>query len=200
VPTKTLGPPLIRPFENFYEAMAHPLRRKALLILYSREASPKEIADELNEDTSLTSHHVKRLAELGYAELVRKEPVRGSTIVRHIYKALDAVDLDVEEWNALAAEDPAFARHQVCGTMQAQIDDFCAAVIAGRLGEDARWHMSRNPAVVDEQGLDETLDLMRGVQEQLYEIVARSAARRSDSGEDAVRICASLNVFKAAPR
>jgi DNA-binding transcriptional ArsR family regulator len=196
LPTKTHGPSTV---ERYYEAMAHPLRRKAWIILHDREASPKEIADQLGERTDTVSHHVKRLVRLGCAELVRTEGVRGSTI-RHVYKALEPVLIDVADWDLLVAQNPPFARHFLCGCMQAEIDDFRASVTAGVLGSDARWIITRTPAVVDDQGLDDALTLIRETEEKFAGIVQESAARRSGTGEDAVPISMFLNVFKTAPR
>jgi DNA-binding CsgD family transcriptional regulator len=166
--------------QSHIEAMAHPLRHRCWIILYGREASPKEIADELNADTALVSHHVKRLVKLDCAELVREEKVRGA--VRHVYKATQRVLVDVDDWNRLIDENPPFAKHLLCGFMQSQLDDFRRSVQAGVLGSDDRWHITRDPAVVDDAGLTEALDLADRFQAELVEIVRRSAERRGGSG------------------
>jgi len=193
VATKTNGK---LQFESHIEAMAHPLRHKCWIILHGREASPKEIADELGADTALVSHHVKRLVKLNCAELVREEKVRGT--IRHVYKATQRVLVDVEDWNRLIDENPPFAKHLLCGFMQSQLDDFRRSVQAGVLGSDDRWHITRDPAVVDETGLTEALELADRFQAELVEIVRRSAERRDGSGGDAIPISACLSVFKSA--
>lgn len=184
--------------ERHIEAMAHPLRHKCWISLYGREASPKEIADELNADTALVSHHVKRLVKLDCAELVREEKVRGA--IRHVYKATRRVLIDVDDWNRLIDENPPFAKHLLCHFMQSQLDDFRKSVQAGVLGSDDRWHITRNPALVDETGLTEALELAGRFQAELAEVVRRSAERREGAEGEAVPISACLSVFKSASR
>lgn len=196
MPTKTAGKTRI---ENFIEAISHPVRHKALVILHGREASPKEIADLLGEPTPNVSHHVKRLVELDCAELVRNEPVRGSTI-RHVYKATERVLIDDDDWNRLVEDNPPFARHYLCSCINEQIDDFRRAVAAGTLGSDDQWCVSRTPVVLDEEGLREAFALARKAEDDLAAIVQRSAARRREDGTDAIPVSVDLNVFKSVPR
>jgi DNA-binding transcriptional ArsR family regulator len=56
----------------------------AWLNLNKQAASPKEIANEIDEEISLVSYHVKELAKLGFVEVVREEPRRGAT--EHFYR------------------------------------------------------------------------------------------------------------------
>lgn len=184
--------------ESHIEAMAHPLRHKCWIVLHGREASPKEIADELNADTALVSHHVKRLVKLNCAELVREEKVRGT--IRHVYKATRRVLVDVDDWNRLIEENPPFASHLLCTFMQSQLDDFRQSVQAGVLGSDDRWNITRVPAVVDDAGLDEALGLVDRFEAQLIEIVRRSAKRRDGADGEAIPISACLSIFKSASR
>jgi DNA-binding transcriptional ArsR family regulator len=66
-------------------ALSKKARVQILAILAERVASPKELADELNEGLSQVSYHVSVLRECKLIELVGKEPRRGA--VEHFYKA-----------------------------------------------------------------------------------------------------------------
>jgi len=79
--------PEVQPQEALAKALSHPLRAEALTILVQRTASPKEIADELDETLPNVSYHVRALEDLGLIELVEEEAIRGS--VAHFYRAVD---------------------------------------------------------------------------------------------------------------
>jgi len=72
--------------EALAKALSHSVRAQALTLLTERTASPKEIADELDQKLTNVSYHVRVLEELGLIELVEEESIRGS--VAHFYKAL----------------------------------------------------------------------------------------------------------------
>ena len=74
------------PREALAKALSHSVRAQALSLLTERTASPKEIADELDQKLTNVSYHVRVLEELGLIELVEEESIRGS--VAHFYKAL----------------------------------------------------------------------------------------------------------------
>ena len=71
--------------EALAKALTHSVRAQALTLLSERTASPKEIADELDQKLTNVSYHVRVLEELGLIELVEEESIRGS--VAHFYKA-----------------------------------------------------------------------------------------------------------------
>jgi DNA-binding transcriptional ArsR family regulator len=183
------------------KAMGHPLRRKLWVLLYERGASsPKELSDAVGVRLDLVSHHVKRLAELGCAELVDKRQVRGA--IEHFYVSIEPILLDADEWNALYAEDPVLAKGILGDFMSMQIHDFTRSIQAGTLGTDEQFLVDRNPIVVDSQGADEVVELFDGVElGELVEIVKRSKARRAKSGEPPVHMAVNLAIFKTpAPR
>jgi DNA-binding transcriptional ArsR family regulator len=84
---------------DLFVAMAHPLRRRILRAMVNGDAeiSPRELADRLEQPLSRLSYHVKVLSRCGAVELVRTQPVRGST--QHFYRSIvDAA------WALLALE------------------------------------------------------------------------------------------------
>jgi len=76
----------IAPAEALLKALNHPVRAQALTILTHRIASPREIADQLEQPIGIVSYHVRVLAELGLAEIVEEQPVRGA--VEHFFEAV----------------------------------------------------------------------------------------------------------------
>jgi len=73
---------------DLFNALGHPMRRKILreMIDTGEEASPRELAAQLDEQLSALSYHVRVLAECKAVELVRTERIRGST--QHFYRAI----------------------------------------------------------------------------------------------------------------
>ena len=180
---------------NHIEAMQSPSRREIWKVLSDRAiASPREIADELDERTDLVSHHIKRLVKLGFAELTEERKVRGA--IAHYYRAIERPLIEDDDWNRLLEENPMLAEHLIGRLVQSQLEDYEKSLRAGVLGSDDEWYIGRFPAVVDPQGLKEALDLGDRVEEELADIARRSAERRSGSGEDAINIVASVGVIK----
>jgi hypothetical protein len=60
--------------------------------------------------------------------------------------------------------------------------------------------LSRTPVLLDEEGLQEAMELARKAEDDLADIVQRSAARRSADGSDSFPVSVFLDVFKSAPR
>jgi DNA-binding transcriptional ArsR family regulator len=82
------------------KALGHPLRLRMLTLVTERgEASPVELARELDQPLSTVSHHTRVLRDLGYLELSRTEPRRGA--IEHYYRALTPPFLDDDEWAQL---------------------------------------------------------------------------------------------------
>lgn len=84
------------------KAVGHPLRRQILMILAVREASAKELAQELNIALPNVSYHVAILRDLGLLDLVRETPKRGAT-ERH-YRASPRTPQ--QAWEVVASGTP----------------------------------------------------------------------------------------------
>jgi DNA-binding transcriptional ArsR family regulator len=66
-------------------ALRHPLRRRILRAMSDRkQASPRELAEKLDEPLSNVSYHVRTLAEHGAVKEVKRRQVRGAT--QHFYR------------------------------------------------------------------------------------------------------------------
>lgn len=177
--------------ENRIKAMNHPLRAAVLRILVERTASPAEMARELDEELSNVSYHTKQLVEFECAELVSTRPVRGA--LEHFYRATERSLIDQEEWEEL---DPMMAENLLCEIMQKTLDDFVAAARARTIGEDAKFHFTRTPLVLDKEGLREALEVHERNRQEILEIAARSAERMVDSDEKGTRVSTSQGCFK----
>jgi DNA-binding transcriptional ArsR family regulator len=177
--------------ENRIKAMSHPLRASVLRILAERIASPAEMARELDEELSNVSYHTKQLVEFECAELVSTRPVRGA--LEHFYRGTERHLVDVEEWEDL---DPLLAESILCEIMQQMLDNFVVSARAGVIGADDKFHLTRTPLVVDQEGLQEALDVHESARQEILEIEARSAARMVKSGEEGTNISSSQGCFK----
>lgn len=177
--------------ESRVKAMSHPLRAAVLRILADRTASPAEMARELDEELSNVSYHTKQLVEFECAELVSTRPVRGA--LEHFYRATERHLIDTEEWEEL---DPVIAEDLVCEFMQKILDDFTASARAQLIGGDKDFHLTRTPLVLDQEGLQESLEAHERTRLEVLEIEARSAERMLESGEQGVHVSSAQGCFK----
>jgi hypothetical protein len=177
--------------QNRIKAMNHPVRAAVLGILAERTCSPAEMARELDEDLSNVSYHTKQLVELGCAELVSTRPVRGA--LEHFYRGTERHLIDTEEWEEL---DPMMAENLLSEIMQKVLDNFVAAARARTVGENADFHLTRTPLVMDGQGLQEALKAHERARLELLEIADRSAERMIESGEEGINVSSSQACFK----
>jgi DNA-binding transcriptional ArsR family regulator len=177
--------------ESRIKAMSHPLRAAVLRILADRTASPAEMARELDEELSNVSYHTKQLVEFECAELVSTRPVRGA--LEHFYRATERHLIDTEEWEEL---DPVIAEDLVCEFMQKILDDFTASARAQLIGGDKDFHLTRTPLVLDQEGLQESLEAHERARLEVLEIEARSAERMIKSGEQALHVSSAQGCFK----
>jgi hypothetical protein len=177
--------------QNRIKAMNHPLRATLLRILVERTSSPAEMARELEEDLSNVSYHTKQLVELECAELVSTRPVRGA--LEHFYRATERHLVDTEEWNDL---DPMMAENLLSDIMQKMLDDFIGAARFRTVGENAEFHLTRTPLVLDHEGLQEALEAHEKARMEVMDIASRSAKRMIESGEKGINVSSSQACFK----
>ncbi len=86
------------------KAIAHPLRLQILALANQRTISPSEYSEEMGASLSTVSYHFRKLADLGFLELVEEIPKRGSR--EHRYRgrrpagddALDSRDDAIFYW------------------------------------------------------------------------------------------------------
>jgi DNA-binding transcriptional ArsR family regulator len=182
--------------QNRLIAYSHPLRAAVFTILTERTASPSQIAKELGLDRGAISsidHHIKRLVELGCAELVERD-VAGN-FPQMMYKATERALIETDEWLELLEENPALAEHHLGQFMQVQLDDYVLAIDAGTLGQDERFYITRTRRVLDPTGFVEAMEIRSRADIELAEVERRSAERRREDGADAIHVSDSNSLF-----
>ena len=152
------------------------------------------MANELGAPTPNVSHHAKRLVELDCAELVEERKVQGA--IQHIYRATDRALVATEEWEEM---NPVEAQGHLAEIMQTILDDFLASQRAQIIGQDAGFHLTRTPVVLDRKGLEEGLEIFETARLAMAEVERRSAERSKDGGERTFNASASLGLFKVPP-
>jgi DNA-binding transcriptional ArsR family regulator len=177
---------------HLVKALSHPVRARALAILNSRIASPKEIADELNMEVGNVSYHVKTLRDLGCAELVRKAQVRGAT--EHFYRGVTRSFLNDANWARLT---PAAKTGVSVAGLKTQNNAALKALEAGTFDSRADRHLSCSPLSVDELGWDELMLLLESTLEGVLEIQAKSATRQAEEGTEQINATVSILGFES---
>ncbi|MGE5335875.1 MAG: helix-turn-helix domain-containing protein [Nitrososphaerota archaeon] len=172
------------------KGVSHPLRAECLTILSDRVASPREIAEALDEDLSNVSYHVRVLSELGLIELIREEPVRGA--VAHFYKATERPLLSIEEWERMPIEvRKAISVHG----WDVLISDATTAIERGTFDNRPDRHLTRTTLLLDSEGFARLSKAMDELLETVFEEQAASAQRRSESGEEPIHAVAATALF-----
>jgi DNA-binding transcriptional ArsR family regulator len=162
------------PDAQIARVLSHPLRPRILQILTDRgEASPNEIAAELNVPLGTLSYHTRLLRDAGWIELVREVPRRGA--VEHFYRAVVRPEIDDAHWERL----PLGARRRLASmTVGELLQSAAAAATAGGF-DIAGVHVDRVPLELDEQGWEELSALLVETLEEARRIQERSYERRS---------------------
>ena len=180
--------------QRLVKALAHPLRVEILTILNERMASPNELSKELEEGLSQVSYHVKVLRDFECIEMVKTEPRRGA--VEHYYRATERAFLTDRDWQSL----PDSVKPGVSASAVEMIVDVVVGALEGG-SFDAREdrHISWTPGVVDEQGWQETVDLVADTLEKVIKIHAGSVKRLAKSGEEGIPATTVLMNFEGMP-
>jgi len=177
--------------QRLVKALAHPLRVEILTILNERMASPNELSKELDEGLSQVSYHVKVLKDFECIEMVKTEPRRGA--VEHYYRATERAFLTDRDWQKL----PASVKPGVSASVvELFMGEGVAALTAGTFDAREDRHLSWTPGVVDEEGWDESVELVNETLERMIEIHAASAKRLAKSGEEGIPAIAVLMNFE----
>jgi len=178
--------------------MQHPLRAEAFRLIRDRgPISPAEVARELEADVPTVSYHVRKLTEYDCVEETENRPVRG--VVEHFYRATERHVVDIEEWAELAEQNPEVAEVLTDEFMQTIVDDFTASRRASIVGRDEKFAITRNPLLLDDEGIDEALEAASVYEAKMTEIAARSAARLA-SDDAGTPVSSSIVLFKMPAR
>jgi DNA-binding transcriptional ArsR family regulator len=180
--------------QRLVKALAHPLRVEILTILNERMASPNELSKELEEGLSQVSYHVKVLKDFECIEMVKTEPRRGA--VEHYYRATARAFLSDSDWKKLPESiKPGMS----AAFVKMLINDVIGALNGGTFDARDDRHVSWTPGVVDEQGWEESVDLVNETLKGIIKIHAGSAKRLARSGEEGIPVSAVMMNFEGLP-
>jgi DNA-binding transcriptional ArsR family regulator len=169
-------PPGLNP--QLIKAVSHPLRHRLLLLLNEREASPKQLANELGEPIGRVSHHIRSLAAIGAITLVRTEPRRGA--VEHFYRAEIRAWFTDSDWAML----PLSTRRSIFGEYLQRIGRDVAAAADGGGFDHLQAHVSYTLLELDDAALARVAEILQATLEQVLEVNAECAQRRADQVRD----------------
>ena len=174
------------------KTFTHPLRGHVWVVLFEKgEASPTEIADELELEVNEVSYHFRKLSRRGLIKVVRTEKRRGFD--EHFYQpVMPAFDFDDVEWMKL----PHGIRASFSGEMLRQIiTSFVDALQAGAFDARER-HLSRGWLLVDERGWREMQRAAQRALDQFQAIHRRCAERGRGSTEPRIPVSVVIAAFE----
>lgn len=167
------------------------LRVRIVAACYQREVTPKEIAEQEEEDVATVGYYFQALEKEGYLRVSRKEPARG--FMRHYYVADRQKVITDEEFGHLAANE----RFEVS---EAVLLDFLAvckhALKKGTLDARSDSHLSWGPLELDVQGWRDLMSELARMLERCFEIQAEALARLRKSGEEPIHTIFALAGFE----
>jgi DNA-binding transcriptional ArsR family regulator len=170
------------PDAKIARVLSHPLRPRILEILTVRgEASPNEIAAELDVPLGTLSYHTRLLRDAGWIELVREVPRRGA--VEHFYRAVARPSADDAQWDDL----PASVRRRLASMTIGQVLRSAASVSGRGAFDRPGSHVDRMVLELDEQGWSELSDRLDETLAHAQQIQERSNERRSSRRPGAVQ-------------
>jgi len=164
-------------------AVSHPTRLHAMIVLWEREASPREIAAELGEPVNNVTYHVNQLRELGWIEQVAERPARGGRVMEHFYKATRSTIFDDLDLASLRPEELRVIDMTILRAMSKDIEQ---AIASGTFFVHDDNQLTRIPIDVDEQGWTETKEILDRALEELLEVKETVLRRTAESGEETI--------------
>lgn len=179
------------PHQQLVKGLSHPIRVECLTLLAEQVASPRELAEALDEDLSNVSYHIRVLSELGLIELIREEPVRGA--VAHFYKAVERPMVSAEDWEDMPLEVRKMFSVYNWDTL---IKEASVAIEKGTFEKRDDWHMTRTSVVLDSQGFERLSKAMEELLELVFEEEAASARRRTESNEEPIYAVTGMALFE----
>jgi DNA-binding transcriptional ArsR family regulator len=176
--------------------MTHPTRLQAMRVLAERTATPRQIAEEIDEPVNNVAYHVKILARLGCIELVETRPARGGRVAERVYIASQRPFYDDSTWAQLGDREKL---HIVGAIMRHVTEDVAEAMASGTFYDPDDNHLSRSPMVVDQEGWRETIDLLDETVERLAAIQER-VKERSDETDATMHTKVEILHFRSPDR
>jgi DNA-binding transcriptional ArsR family regulator len=176
--------------EKLVKGLSHPVRTECLTILAERTASPRELSELINHDLSNVSYHVRVLVELGLAELVGEESVRGA--VAHYYRAVERPLVSAAEWEEMPL---AVRKAMSANGLEVLFQNVNAAIEKGTFDDRPDRHLTRTPLLLDAEGFARLSGLMDELLEAVFSEQAAAAERMNESDEKPIHAVAATALF-----
>lgn len=174
------------------KALAHPIRLELLGILSYKEMSPTDFAAHRSEPISNLGYHFRVLRELGFIEVARTRPGRGS--VEHIYRRIRQIVFSDRDWLIMPDE----VRQIVASTtLRHLIGRMTEALQTGTLTARNNTHISWRPLVLDEQGWKEVTKILWATFKAITRVELRAGQRMRESGERGFEATVALAGFES---
>jgi DNA-binding transcriptional ArsR family regulator len=177
-------------------AMTHPTRLRTMRRLSEGPATPRQIADEIDEPVNNVAYHVNILAKLGCVELVETRQAGGGRVAEHVYRATQLAAFDDDAWAQLGDRE----KLNVVGAIMRQVtEDVAEAMASGTFYDPDDNHLSQMPMEVDHEGWRETIELLDETLQRLVTIQAR-VDERADGTEKTMRAKVAMLHFRSPDR
>ncbi len=184
----------LRVDQDLISALSHPLRVHILDALAEAAASPSDLAREVGLSVNYVAYHVKELEKLGYVELIKTEPRRGT--VEHYYRAKRLFLLDDSEWERL----PEAIRRGISADIFSSVIEDVKEALEAETFDARNGHQSRTRLRVDEEGWRQLTATLEETLNRVLALQAECAERLEASGEEAIPVAVSITGFETPPR
>jgi predicted ArsR family transcriptional regulator len=176
---------------TFAAAVSHPIRSRCLVILAEREASPSEIARQLNLDVAKVGYHVTALAAVNLVEETRNRPVRGA--LEHFYRAVSLPIVDSDQEEAFSEAERRVVAETILSIYAANATH---SLEVGTLLRRPDHILTRYSLNVDEEGWQEATAAHRELYERIFQIQEAAAERMRVGDEKPVRAISFQSFFE----
>lgn len=174
-------------------ALAHPTRVSVMGALVEGPASPRQLAEAIDEPLNNVTYHVKQLRDLGCIELDRVERRAGGRVLERFYRSTQRAYFDDDAWEVLNDNERLAVLWSIVRAMSKDITD---AMTAGTFFGDAYdIHLTRSPMTVDEEGWEEIAALLNRSTKELFDITER-VEQRHDEGLTEPTIHAKVQILQ----
>lgn len=175
------------------DAVDHPLRLAILTSLSLREATAKEVAEELGAPLGKVRYQLDRLRRTGFARVKDKRQRRGVSEQVYAVRTEPFTELEFAELSASQKEKV------VAGMLRAVFSDTARALRAGMFGRRDDFALTRMPLALDEKGWTDAVAIHREAQAKLLRVRDESRQRLEAGGGRVVEALAFLFLFEMAP-
>ena len=178
--------------QNLVKALAHPMRVRILEALQGRTASPTELAREFRESLGVVSYHTNALLEVDCIEQVGTRPRRGT--IEHFYTARPRSFIGHQDWRRAPLSVRAGVTSEALRTFAAKIG---AAIDADTIDNREDTTLNWMPITVDEQGWQETAEILDRALRELQTVATTSRERLGR--EAGIPVVTGLAAFESPP-